>query len=250
MTTPLWLLYHVPKTGGQTIRDHLTKYWRRGIDFDHLGRWDRAAPLSIDDIERLAPTERDELRLLSGHPVNRELTKLFPGRTVRELVMIRDPARRTISHYNFSMTMRTRRGEPVVSFEEFVENLGVDFMTRFLARRVGHQQRIRALDAVLYELSQFWLVVRTEQLDTFLPMLLDDLGLPPVVPERTNVTGSTIDRYIDPEPQLLAELRERNPCDMMLYRAVEHLEAAYLERRRQAEGSRSLAAHPKRWYST
>lgn len=228
--TPLWFVYHVPKTGGQSIRDHLAAQLSHGVDYVHLGKWDRAAALTEADIEAMSEVERTKVRALSGHPVRRSFARHFPDRPLREIAILREPAARIVSHYNFNQTMRDRRGEPVIGFEEFLDGLPTNHMTTLLAKCFGIDRPRRHLDDVLHELGRLWLVGRTENLDELLPLLLEGMGLRPDRLGRSNVTGVTIDRRLELTPDLAAELRRRNPTDVKLYAALERLERSSIER--------------------
>ena len=118
----LYFLYHVPKTGGQTVRDHLVSHLERDVEFLHLGRWDRPARLEMDDVASRSPDAKDRLRVLSGHPLTREYASLFPDRRVREVIFFREPAARLVSLYNFRSTLAARRGEPIEPFERFLDD--------------------------------------------------------------------------------------------------------------------------------
>ena len=226
----LWLIYHIPKTGGQTIRNHLAGELERGIVYLHLGKLDLETALTYEDIAALDAETRSRVRVMSGHPLERRFADLFPGRPIREVVFIRDPASRFVSHYNFSMTMRSRRGDPPIDFEQYLDEQPENFMTGALARFFGVRDRPKRLSDVLYVLSQLWLVGRTENMDMILPYLFSGIGLPPSRAERVNVTGETIDQLFTLTPELAGEIHRRNPVDSMLYSTVSRLERRFLER--------------------
>lgn len=226
----LWFICHVPKTGGQTVRDHLAQEFERGVEYFHLGKWDRDADLTYDDIDALGAKARSLIHVVGGHPLERRFADLFPGRPIREVVFIREPTARLVSLYNFRMTLLSRQGGPTVSFEEFLDADRKNFTTTFLARFFGVENQRKCLGDVLNALSHAWLVGRTENMDTILPYLFGEMGLPPTRPNRTNVTGETIDRWVTLTPDLADEIHRRNPIDTMLYSSVERFERRYLER--------------------
>lgn len=228
--TPLWFVYHVPKTGGQTIRDYLAREMRRGVDFEHLGKWDRSTPLGFDEVAARDEASRAGLRVLCGHPLSRQFAGLFPGRPIREVVFLREPVSRLISHYNFAMTMRSRRGHETIALEQYLDEQQPDPMTHFLGQRLGETKPRKHLNIVLHELGQFWLAGRTESLDLLLPHLFEGMGLPAQVPHRSNVTGVTIELRATPTPDLADEIRRQNPLDVMLYAAIARFETRFLER--------------------
>jgi hypothetical protein len=228
--THLYFLYHVPKTGGQTIRDHLDRHLVRDLDFVHLGRWFRPAALTIDAVASLSSAERDRLRSLGGHPLTRDFAELFPERTIREVVFIREPAARMVSHYNWRCTMQALDGAPVPSFEEFLSEASDNPITGFLGKCLGLTARKLQLSAILAELVGMWMVGTTESMDALAPALFGAMGLEPAVPERSNATGVTIERHLTLTPDLADAIRAESPEDVALYEACRRLEARTMER--------------------
>ena len=237
---PLWLIYHIPKTGGQTIRDRLAEQLEHGVDYVHLGKWFREADLGYEDLAAMSPTEREKIRVLSGHPVSRDMAKLFPGRPIREVVIVREPADRLVSLYNFRPVMRERRGQPEIGFDEFIDATEPNPMTAFLARRFGCQTRAQQLDDVLHELTSIWLVGRTERLDDLLPLMLAGMGLSVSDRSRSNVTGVDITRRMSITHEIREQLRARHPLDVILYDVAARLEQLSVERLTAAMRGRSV----------
>jgi hypothetical protein len=228
---PLYFLYHIPKTGGQSIRDHLERHLERDRDFLHLGKWDRAGPLGREDVESMVDHERTRLRTIGGHPLRRDFRELFPGRVIREVVFVREPARRIVSHYNFHATMAEGRGESVPSFVDFVDSRPANAMTDFLAKTLQPPRNgVAMLAAVLAELSKVWMVGTTESMDELTPALFEAIGIEPGPFPRSNVTGEGIRPHMTLTPDLADELRAANPLDVMLYRACLRLERRTMER--------------------
>jgi len=226
----LYYLYHVPKTGGQTIRDHLDANLVRGRDFLHLGRWDQGRELTFDDVEALTAEQRGALRSIGGHPLTRPYKELFPDRVVREVVFVREPASRIVSHYNFNATMTARRGNPVPSFDEFRAGQPPNPMTKFLKKTFEIPSGPSVLSEVLAVLADLWMVGTTESLDLLAPTLFERLGIGSSVPSRSNVSGGMIDRHLALTPDLADELRDEAALDLMLYEACRRFERSTMER--------------------
>ncbi|MAL52409.1 MAG: hypothetical protein CL991_07160 [Euryarchaeota archaeon] len=228
MTSPIWFFYHLPKTGGQTIRDHL----HAGLGSEgylHLGKWDRDRPLGFDDVAAMSADQLAGLRAIGGHPLTVKFHSLFADRSKREIVVVREPAARIVSHYNFSNTMRERRSEPLLDFEEFLTSQ-TNRQTIALVHRFGLPRSRQLLDKVLYGLTRCAFVGRTDDLDQTLPLLFGAIGISSEVKGRSNVTGETINRYVELTPSLSARLQAENPLDVMLYSAVGRLQDASVSR--------------------
>lgn len=228
---PLYFLYHVPKTGGQSIRDHLDRHLERDRDFLHLGKWDRTRPLDFDDVKAMSDPDRARLRTIGGHPLTRAFREFFPDRAIREVIFLREPASRLVSLHNFQATMAENRGDAARSFEAFLEATPPNSMTSFAAKVLQPPTTgVALLAGVLAELSRVWMVGTVESLDQLGPPLFDAVGIPVSGFSRSNVTGAGIRSHVTLTPDLADELAEANPLDVMLYRAARRLERETLER--------------------
>ena len=151
------------KTGGQTIRDHLGA----GLGLDrylHLGRWNRDEPYTFDDVAAMSAEQRAGLHAVGGHPLNFEFDALFPDRLKKEIIVLREPAARIVSHYNFTSTMRERRGEPPLDLEAFITE-HANFQTRAILTRFGLRHPMKPLSDALHRLTRCAFVGRTVDLD-------------------------------------------------------------------------------------
>ena len=224
MSDPIWIHWHVPKTGGQTIRTALSDHLEVDQSVVHMGAWAAQMGFAITsnaDIASLDPTARDRIKMVTGHKVNKETARLFGNRDVRKLVILRSPASRIVSLFNFRRSLLERQGLPPVDFDDWYESLARNSMTRFLSRRLGVGRG--DLAGVLRELDDFHLVGKTEEMDTWLPDLFATLGLPPILPERVNVTGVDHERLLTLDDRLAARILEDHPLDFALYDAVDEM---------------------------
>jgi len=233
----LYLIYHVPKTGGQTIRDHLNRTLKLNHDFMHTGRWvPTDSSISLTDIADLSSVQKARLRALTGHLVTREIIPAFPQHRCREVLILREPAARLASHYNFKCTMVKQYGDSshlastMPTFEEFLSSVGQSQMTKSVARMLKIENRPTRLSDVLAELENLWMVGTLGSLDRLLPHLFNAIGVDPSPPSRSNVSGGTIERHVTLTPQLADEIRAKNHEDVMLYEAALRLEQRTLER--------------------
>jgi hypothetical protein len=228
--TPIWFFYHLPKTGGQTLRDHLAQEIGRNTGYLHLGKWDREMEFGREEVAAMDPAERDRLTAIGGHPLCNDYRDFFPDRAVREITFIREPAARIVSHYNFNCTMMARRGQPAPPFEAWLGDKPANLQSTRLAQVLGMSRKPLNFSKTLHALQRFFFVGTTENLDRMLPLLLGSMGLNAVIPQRSNVTGGSITKFLDPTPDLLTELRSRNSLDVMLHEVAKSLEDRVVER--------------------
>jgi hypothetical protein len=228
MTGPVWLIYELPESGGKWLRMLLAEQLEPGRSLMQLtGRaGDRSRALVPDDLGQLRTERLDEVRVVIGDRVDRTLSERFPGRRVREAVILRNPAERLVSHYNrFHFGRRRRRNnEAVPSFDEWYERRGAEFMVRWLGERLSVQP---TPTAVLEALAGMDFVSTTEDMANTVPTLLRAIGIEPA-PARA-VTDAN-EPVLELDGELRARLEAENPNDHLLYAGVPVLQRHTLAR--------------------
>lgn len=184
MTRVVYLLAHLPKTGGTTINVHLAQHLEWDEEFVHLGGWGdhRRRAEGRTPIEARSPEDLQRVRVVSGHDVDGRTQGLFPDAEARYVTIVREPAARLVSTYNYRMSAPDAR---IVSFDEWYADLPSNPATRWMRRRFAPGA---SFDDLLDALRSFWFVGTTEQLDDDLPRLFEAMGVPPGH-ERKRVAG-------------------------------------------------------------
>lgn len=226
---PVWFLYHVPKTGGQTLRRHLD----RALDTTrhvHLGRREPELPLITAEAAFAGGTTA--IDVVTGHHLARSHAEHFPDRPVREVLILRDPLERMLSHWNYSTETRRRRGGEPRPWERFAANHGRDPMTRLVAGMLGESRPEHRLDAALYGLESIEVVGTLDRLDEIAPLLFAELGLPATVPARANRSGVEIPRLTPPPNEMQQEWIRSNRQDAILFEVARQRTQSSIERLR------------------
>ena len=236
----IFVLFHVPKTGGISINHLLNEKLTRGVDFIDLGQ-----PGEEDDalhgrrpIEKRSREDRARVRVISGHEVYKRTERLFPDRIPRRITFLRKPAGRIVSAFNYETSDAApfTRWDETTPFETWYRYQERDVMTKFLAKRVigsrlgvalaqGHRFVRYPLhigcgtwvfDQVQQALSDFWFVGCTESLSSDMPKIARRMGIAGGVDKR-NATGRNFSRRLELTPELEARLAEDNRFDTQLY---------------------------------
>lgn len=175
MKQSVYLLAHLPKTGGTTINVHLSEHLEWDEEFIHLGGWgdhrrrsERRPPL-----DERSPEQLSRVRVVSGHDVDAATHLLFPDAEARHVTILREPAARLVSMYNYRMSAPDAR---VVPFEAWYDEVPSNPATGWLRRRFA---RGLSFPDLLDALRGFWFVGTTEHLDVDLPFLFAAIGVPP-----------------------------------------------------------------------
>jgi len=219
----LFIFVHLPKTGGQTLRNCFAKHFKLHREFIHL------APFGQKDAERLGLLpfeqrpleERMEAKVILGHSVHCQTHTLVPGKVPRHVLFLRDPAELLVSLYNFELRDEPA-DQPVVAFDKWLADSGrKNFMTKWLAEHFMAPQpppkNKPVLETINAALEQFWFVGCSEFLDDDAPLLLRRIGLPPKV-VRSNVAGVHYPKRLTLDDSLRTKLYADNELDVQLYR--------------------------------
>jgi hypothetical protein len=221
MNDELFVFVHIPKTGGQTLRNHFIKHLVFHEEFIHLG------PYGIADAQRrgLAPFEarpaeqRQRARVLLGHYVNHQSHTLVEGKTPLHITFLREPAELLVSYYNFQMEQHRKNAQPIEPFEEWYQgkpNVTTNWLyTEFMGRSWAPVDD-SVLKDVLETLDRFWFVGLTEHITDDAPWLLERMGLPTDI-ERANVAGVHYPRTLSLTPELRERLNAESPFDVQLH---------------------------------
>jgi hypothetical protein len=221
---PLYLFYHMPKCAGTTLIAHLAEEMperllrprvRRGF-FKEFGG-------GVADMRGL-PAGLDAIDVVAGHTASQGVARAFPGRDVRPIVMLRDPASFLVSIYNYRERQSAEKGWSAVSFEHFRRTLPKNPITRFLLLRylgIGYPLILtldsrRRLEIVERALSSFWFVGSWRHADALTAELSRRLAIAPEA-RRRNVSPEGSLAPADLPEEVLAAVRADNPLDQLLF---------------------------------
>lgn len=221
-----WLLYHIPKTGGTSISQHLQE--GLGEEFMSVTLQERVGSFTPRQVKAAPRPGLERIRVFQGHGVGRFLLDLLPSAPFAEMVVLREPAARLISHYNFRTGSSAVNRDRTLSFQSFLALTPPDFMLRFLCTRLGHPVNSRSLDRVVHDLAGVY-ALTTSEVDVALLEVSRVLGVSEEAPRR-NVSGRDFAVRLKPEPALMRHLRQLNPLDTMLFEAVREMAPASVTR--------------------
>jgi hypothetical protein len=224
-TQVVYVFPHIPKTAGSSVAHHFRETLKGRGEYVHVRHETDAAGIKRDHslpFQWRDSRLRARAKVIFGHGVKRRFARMVPGRTPREIITLREPAERLISHYNFWMHVNSRRGLPVVSFEEWYANEPRNYQVFWTA------QNYLQIDYWLYPaeslheivdaaFEEFWMVSTVETFTRDMEFLMKELGLPNVS-ERKNVGGGArFKKLVSLTDDLRARLRAENALEYRLY---------------------------------
>ena len=226
----LHVVMHVPKTGGQTIRDHLRQHLAFHYEFIHLGPFGEghARAIGLAPWQERSREDRAGALVLLGHHANIDTPKLAPGNPrVKFSAMFREPAARLVSHYNFHVEIkRAKTGKDVLDWDYWYRGQKRNFVCRwikqnFLLRSFDDTQSDEALFAEIAEaLDSFWLLGTMPHFHAFVSRLYADIGVPPPSDRRSNIAGRDYPARISVTEEIRDAVYRDHPVDCAIYDMV------------------------------
>lgn len=223
----LHVILHIPKTGGQSIRFHLQRNLRFDSEYVHIGPYGRrhASETGVLPWEERSDAERAHARVLHGHHLTSKSHLLVPEpRVVKYAGLLRDPASRMVSHYNFNVELKwVRKGQEAPDWAWWYRGQKRNYVCRwiketFLGLPFDESQPDEALFAeITGVLEGFWLLATLPHFDTFVTRLYADIGVPPPTPRRVNVAGRAYPARVVLDDAISAAISRDHPVDCAVY---------------------------------
>ena len=130
---PVYFLVHVPKCAGTTVEAYVTRRFADAI----LLPTRRRSPRRHFGPKYVLPEaiEFDRVEFVIGHNFTRALKHRFPGRPIREAVLLRDPVGHMFSHYNSRLRRYRRHGWTRYDFADFYRGRVANPISHFILNR-------------------------------------------------------------------------------------------------------------------
>ncbi len=213
----LLVFVHIPKTGGTSLKQWLTRTYGRYFTDHHP----RMKPLDTHPA-------RHELLAISSHvpyPYHQPYEE-FADRTPLPFAVIRDPIDRAISFYNFVVTFRphrlhekTKGMDPREFFTLCLEDPMIAELRNGQCRVLN--RRRESADLALERISREYLAVAPiGRIDELVDVLCTQLGLPPTEDSSPANKSPKLLQRADVDSDTLERLVAANAEDLALFEAV------------------------------
>lgn len=225
---PIRFFVHVPKCAGTTVERHFEAHLGEG-EYALAPRWRSPLRHLIGNRATLPQAVREKGRMLSGHSLARSMAAQFPGRALKEYVLLRDPVGYHVSFYNYRLRRTKERGQPHPgSFETWLSAQRRSPIARFLLTRyfgVGYPALYRLSSAgrlafLEARLAAFDFVGDYRRCDEALAGISAQMGIPGEVESRNVNEAGDLEgavRAKDLAPALVARIEAEHAIDLALH---------------------------------
>ncbi|HRY36259.1 MAG TPA: sulfotransferase family 2 domain-containing protein [Candidatus Magasanikbacteria bacterium] len=201
---PLYVFFHFAKTGGTTVKEKIKsdlakeeycllyapkkQAWVPGVDIDKELIYQKDY---VEILSGLKQETRDKIKVICGHEVPFNLSKIFPERHVRYITVLRKPLDRSISRYNQFYYMDLAEATTAEERESIKTKYQSDEnFIEFLQKRQNRQ-----LSVLNEKLESFYFVGFTENSKNDFPKIFNLLGLKNNEWQEQNLTIRNLKKF-------------------------------------------------------
>jgi hypothetical protein len=162
-----------------------------------------------------------DAKIIFGHFVKqRDMQGVFPEEKLKYVTVLREPARRWVSQYNFELALNKYPNIKKMSFwEYFNKKNNANYMINFLCSQffeIKFSSDEEKLNFVIDELKSFEYVACLENFPPFLDWLTNELNIPKLKKSYNVSKSREVDNF-EPTNEDLNKLRELCQLDYQLY---------------------------------
>tara|TARA_X000000368_G_scaffold409121_1_gene390630 strand:+ start:213 stop:926 length:714 start_codon:yes stop_codon:yes gene_type:complete len=222
-----YIFYHLPKTGGQSVKDCLREHLNEHEEFINYCEVGFEAEINLNLIswELREQAKRDKAIIVMGHKVTKDTHKLFsPKFHTRHMVVFREPAKLIVSLYNY--TFRFVESPPNFWFWHFKLLLkghrnwqATNFFRHFLRKNYVFSYFLPDYAFFKNIMDSFWYVGAIENINHDFNKIMMFFGIKDVSLGKTNISKNSqkTKKHLVLTPTLRTKLNNIHSMDIKLY---------------------------------
>lgn len=233
----LWIFFHLKKCGGTTLNGHFRKNLLWDEEFILYDRWgnEYREKHQRPTIDERKEDEKRHIKVISGHKFHYGIHKHCDDRPYRYLALMRDPADRIVSEYNFIRSRDAVDSDFHSWYFETYREKSLNFCVHYFAHKLmpipidfTDEERL-SLAKKLFD--RCWLILITDKFKDHLAPLFSLMNLPEkwvnyrVAGKENNrlrglnhpKEGEYIQKYYTLDKDMRQCIYDDNPYDMALY---------------------------------
>lgn len=220
-----FILYHIPKTGGQTITNSFSKHFTTHEELIHLGvdGIKDAKKKGLKDWKNRKKIERDKAKLVLVHYVDINTQNLFKiQEQAKHMIIFREPARHIISLYNFNF--RNKKNPPSFKIWYLKQKLkgsrnwqATNFYRHFLKKSYIKSYFLNDVYFFKKILDSFFYVSVTKNIDRDLPILAKKMELDNFTVKSKNISVELKNVHYKLSESDREFLNRDNPLDFKIW---------------------------------
>ena len=164
------------------------------------------------------------LDIIGGHSISKSVRQLAKSRSIREIILLRDPLSFIVSFYNHRNNRAFRQNLGPLSLNLFYRSLPRNPVSRFILNRyfeIGYPKllvysssdRLELIDSAF---RQFWFVGSHKYCGELIAHMSEEFGIPSKLQNR-NVSSENSLKPEDVDPGLRDRIMEENTLDRALF---------------------------------
>lgn len=221
-TSPLYVLPHIPKTAGQSLRTHLQHTMPDAQEA--IGVINQHPDHQGPELTELA-SRGARLKLITGHRATRALVSHFPGREIRWVTLLREPKSYMVSRFNYSERNAELTGAAArIAFRKWSASHSNGQTRWLLSVFAGHDlAKMHAAGQAAMEaraaeiLADFWCIGRVEDIGGTLARFFTAIGASTDFSTHRNVSGLDYPKRLKLTPEIAEMLVPLTRIDQALY---------------------------------
>ncbi len=194
-----YIISHIPKTAGSSLRVHFQNHLKDQVEFIHLANKGHKKAKSIlqEPFQLRSEQQRNLARVILGHQVNYKTKTLVSKNQIKEIVVFREPLSWEISRFNQYAGYLQKYENKTLDFKSWCDPYKITkihsqfdwFLENYAKKHVRNLEAKERDDILSKILKNIDHVMFVEDLPNCFIDIFSDLRIPTLMKKNANVVG-------------------------------------------------------------